>query len=228
MQDKNLTRLRRWIATSEMARGARLPPERSLSETLGLSRAELRNALLVLEAEGLLERHVGRGTFLARTPPPPRSAMGIDATIGALSETTGPVDAMDARLVLEPALVRLAALNATPKQLRSLQEMSDAMRNAPTWAAYESLDHDFHSLIAAASGNTMLLALFDILNGVRQVVVWRRLAPADQQPERNYHSFDEHDAIVAALTTRDGATAAKAMAAHLNATRAALTQSYEE
>lgn len=211
-------RLRNWIAESGLARGARLPPERELSVTLGVSRAELRNAFLLLETEGQLERHVGRGTYLAKSPRASRGVKGIDAAVSDLSQTIGPIDAMAARLVLEPELARMAALNATPKQLRALRDMADAMRTATSWAAYEVLDHDFHSAIAATAGNSMLQALFEILNGVRQVVVWRRLATSDQGPSPDYRSFDEHDIIVAALEDRDSSAASAAMAAHLNST----------
>lgn len=223
MHDKTLIRLRTWIAGEGLGRGARLPPERSLSAQLGLTRTELRNALLVLETEGLLERHVGRGTFLAKAPRPSRAGRGIEAAVADLSESTGPVEAMTARLVLEPAIAQMAALNATPKQLRTLRDMAQAMRSAPSWDAYEALDHDFHNAIAAAAGNSMLEALFDILNSVRQVVVWRRLATTERAPDPDYHSFDEHDVILTALEARDGPAAAAAMRAHLNATMHALT-----
>ncbi|WP_461425080.1 FadR/GntR family transcriptional regulator [Gymnodinialimonas sp.] len=216
-------RLRTWIAGSGLARGGRLPPERSLSAQLGLTRTELRNALLVLETEGMLERHVGRGTFLAKTLRPSRAGKGIEAAVADLSESTGPVEAMTARLVLEPEIAQMAALNATPKQLRALRDMAQAMRDAPTWDAYEALDHDFHNAIAEAAGNAMLQALFAILNAVRQVVVWRKLATADRAPDPDYHSFAEHDAILAALEARDGPGAASAMRAHLDATMQALT-----
>lgn len=223
MQDKTLLRLRNWITEEGLARGARLPPERTLSADLGVSRAELRNAFLLLETEGVLERHVGRGTFLSKPSRPSRGGKGMEAAVSHLAETTGPNDAMVARLVLEPELARMAAHNATPKQLRALREIADAMGAARSWAAYETLDHDFHNAIATASGNTMLQALFEILNGVRQVVVWRKLAPSDRGPDRDYHSFAEHDAILVALDARDGAAASKAMAAHLHTTLAALT-----
>lgn len=224
MQDRTLMRLRNWITDANLARGARLPAERELSATLGVSRAELRNAFLLLETEGMLDRHVGRGTYLSKAPRASRGAKGIDAAVSHLVEVTGPVDAMTARLVMEPELARMAALNATPKQLRALRDMSDAMRAATSWSAYETLDHDFHRAIAAASGNTLLQALFDILNGVRQVVVWRKLAPSDKGPEPDYHSFNEHHAILSALFARDGPAAATAMAAHLNATLSTLIE----
>lgn len=224
MQDKTLIRLRSWIAGAGLARGARLPAERALCTQLGLTRAELRNALLVLETEGLLERHVGRGTFLAKAPRASRAGRGIEAAVTDLAEQTGPMEAMTARMVLEPEIAQMAALNATPKQLRTLRDLAQAMRAAPTWAAYETLDFDFHNTIASAAGNSMLEALFDILNSVRQVVVWRRLDTTDRAPGAAYHSFAEHDAILTALEARDGPAAATAMRTHLDATVQALIQ----
>lgn len=78
MHDTVLTRLRNWISGSGLSRGDRMPPERTLCETLGVSRAELRKALLVLETEGILDRNVGRGTFLAKAPRTTRGGDRID------------------------------------------------------------------------------------------------------------------------------------------------------
>ncbi|CUH68085.1 Putative L-lactate dehydrogenase operon regulatory protein [Thalassovita gelatinovora] len=222
MSDKVLTRVRNWIASSGLTEGGRLPPERELCARLGVSRAELRKANLVLESEGLLTRHVGRGTFLSKAPRPARGG-GIDDAIATLAESTGPVDAMKARLVLEPEIARLAAMNATPMQLRELRRLAGAMRAASSWSAYEVLDGEFHETMAAASGNSLLQALHKIMNGVRLVVVWRRLKTSDLGPDPSYHSFAEHDVILTALENRDGAAASAAMQAHLNSTVSAMT-----
>lgn len=217
MNDKIIVRLRNWISATGLAEGARLPPERELCATLGVTRGELRKALLLLETEGTLQRHVGRGTFLARAPKAARAG-GVDQAILALSETTGPVEAMQARLAFEPEIARLAALHATPRHLRELRRLGQDMRSANTWAAYEALDGGFHEIIANASGNALLQSLHRILNGVRLVVVWRRLDTSAPGPRPSYHSFAEHDEIMAAMESRDGAAAASAMRAHLQAT----------
>jgi len=223
MQDTVLIRLRNWIFGSGLTKGARLPPERELCATLGVSRAELRKALLLLEAEGMLVREVGRGTFLSKNPRATRGNGGRDRAIAELAESTGPIEAMTARLALEPSIAKLAALHATPKQLRDLRQTSEAMRNATTWAAYEELDGDFHEAIAAASGNSLLQALHNILNGVRLAVVWRQLNTSDRGPDPSYHSFDEHDVLLKALENRDGPAASAAMQAHLQSTLAVMT-----
>lgn len=222
MSAKVLSRVRTWIAASDLAEGGRLPPERVLCATLGISRAELRKALLVLESSGILARQVGRGTFLTKKPEQRKSG-SAEGTIAYLAERTGPHEAMMARLALEPEIARMAALHASPRQLRDLRRLATAMRSAASWLAYEEMDSQFHDILAGASGNSLLHTLHKIMNGVRFVVVWRRLNTPKIAPDPDYHSFDEHDVIVAALEERDGNRAYKAMQAHLQSTLSTMT-----
>jgi DNA-binding FadR family transcriptional regulator len=190
---------------------------------LGVSRAELRKALLLLEASGSLTREIGRGTFFTKKPE--RSKPGASqATIEELAERTGPHEAMIARLTLEPELARMAAMHAAPRHLRELRRLAKAMRTASSWLSYEEMDSDFHDILAEASGNSLLHELHKIMNGVRFVVVWRRLNTPEVAPGKDYHSFDEHDVIVAALEERDGTAAYKAMQIHLQSTLATMTR----
>lgn len=66
--DDALARLRNHLAAIELPVDSRLPPERELAQALGISRADLRKALAVLEAENLIWRHVGKGTFIGSRP----------------------------------------------------------------------------------------------------------------------------------------------------------------
>ncbi len=222
MSAKVLARVRTWIASSGLPAGARLPPERDLCTSLGVSRTELRKAFLVLEANGNLTREVGRGTFLTRKPEQ-RKSDNSERTISDLAERTGPLEAMMARLALEPELARMAALHASPRQLRRIRELASKMRNSVSWHTYEELDSEFHDIIAQASGNSLLHELHKILNGVRIVVVWRRLDTPEAAPDPDYHSFDEHDAVVVALEKRSGSEASKAMQKHLQSTLSTMT-----
>ncbi|NKB53336.1 MAG: FCD domain-containing protein [Rhizobiaceae bacterium] len=222
MSAKVLARVRTWIASSGLPAGARLPPERDLCTNLGVSRTELRKAFLVLESNGNLTREVGRGTFLTRKPEQ-RKSDNSERTISDLAERTGPLEAMMARLALEPELARMAALHASPRQLRRIRELASKMRNSVSWHTYEELDSEFHDIIAQASGNSLLHELHKILNGVRIVVVWRRLDTPEAAPDPDYHSFDEHDAVVEALEKRSGSEASKAMQKHLQSTLSTMT-----
>ncbi|MBB5720802.1 DNA-binding FadR family transcriptional regulator [Loktanella ponticola] len=227
MSDQILTRMRNWITNCGLTDGARLPPERTLCAELGVNRTELRKALLVLEAEGHVTRHVGRGTFLSKAPKSNKGGR-IDDTIVALAESTSPFEAMNARLVVEPQIARLAAMHATPKHLQELRRLTAQMRDASTWARYEELDGAFHEMIADAAGNTLLQAVHKIINRVRLVVVWRKIDTTAPGPTAGYHSFAEHDAIVDALERRKGGDAAAAMQAHLDSTLAAMTAPHHD
>lgn len=223
MSAKIFARVRAWIASSGLEEGARLPAERELCATLGISRADLRKALLVLENNGSLTREIGRGTYLAKKPERSKSgtAQGVVET---LAERTGPHEAMMARLALEPELARMAALHASPGRLNELRRLATSMKTASSWLAYEEMDSVFHDILAEASGNSLLHELHKIMNGVRFVVVWRRLNTPEVAPNADYHSFAEHDAIIDALELRDGNGAYKAMQNHLQSTLSTMTR----
>ena len=208
--------VRHWLSESNQETGSRLPPERALADTLNLSRPELRKALAILENEGRINRHVGRGTFVI-TPPTPLISM-TDMT-----DRVSPHDAMTARITLEPELAQLAALHATPQQISRASTLCAEIRAAPTWEDYERLDSALHDLIAQSSGNVLLHEMHKIMNAVRQVVVWRQLSLSVEGPPPDYHSFDEHDAIVSAIAKRDRSAVKLAMRAHLKSTLNAMT-----
>jgi DNA-binding FadR family transcriptional regulator len=212
----SLDAVRHWITQNDHEAGSRLPPERTLAATLNLSRPELRKALAVLENEGRINRYVGRGTFVIN---PPSTLISMTDLI----DRTGPHDAMMARIALEPELAQLAALHATPQQISRAIALATEIRGAPTWDEYERLDHALHDLIAQSAGNVLLHELHKIMNAVRQVVVWRQLSLGVQGPPPDYHSFDEHDAIVTAIAKRDRAGAKSAMRTHLKSTINAMT-----
>ncbi|WP_434055210.1 MAG: FadR/GntR family transcriptional regulator [Roseibium sp.] len=209
--------VRGWLEQSGLRPGGRLPPERQLCDALGVSRGVLRKALTVLEAEGVVHRKVGKGTFLGDAY---AVANASSDNLLFLADRTSPHEAMVARMVLEPELTSLAAIHATPRHLARLRELTRSMRQASSWPAYEELDFAFHTEIADAAGNTLLSELHWLVNKVRVSVVWARLDVPQGGPPADYHSFAEHEAIVAALERRDAAGAKDAMRAHLKSVRA--------
>ena len=211
--------LAKWLDEYGANPGERLPPERQLSEKLGISRGELRKAMTALEADGMVERHVGRGTFLKEPTP----ANTNDATLlGRLAQVTSPHDAMMARLSLEPEMAGHAAIHASQRHLTEARTLANAMRSAKSWEEYEDLDARFHELIAMASGNPLLVELHRIVNAVRLSVVWSELEIPQGGPPSDYHSFAEHDEIISALEKRDRNAARLAMRDHLKSVRSKL------
>lgn len=211
--------LANWLASSGATPGDRLPPERKLCERLGMSRGELRKAMMTLEANGVVERHVGRGTFLRATSPADEGDMPL---LERLAEITSPHAAMMARLSLEPELAGHAAIHAAPRHLTEARRLCGSMQAASNWMEYEKHDTRLHELIAVASGNPLLAELHRIVNAVRVSVVWSNLELPQDGPPADYHSFAEHEEIVDALERRDRLAAHAAMRNHLKSVRATL------
>jgi DNA-binding FadR family transcriptional regulator len=212
--ENTLARLRAWLSEAQLPADGRLPAERELAAHFGIKRAELRKALAVMEGEGRLRRHVGKGTFLAKA----ESSADVPSAAEIIADRTSPPEAMQARIAVEPEIARLAALKATSAHITEMRELCRRMRQAETWGDYEQLDWRFHNLVAEASGNNLLLEIQRLVNGVRRAVIWGHLARRPLGPSADYHSFAEHEAIVDAIVSRDRRGAAEAMRRHLNST----------
>ncbi len=206
-----LQQLRDFIAAGNYAPGDRLPAERQLIDTLGVTRSALRKSLDTLEREGVIWRHVGKGTFIT----PHESASTVPG-LAELSHHVTPFQMMRARLSLEPAIAREAAVNASADAVLRLKAARDRAFAATNWDTYEADDDAFHRSIADATGNILLLSLFDHLNQVRRVVAWRQVIRNTDRPAREHSSFKEHDLIIAAVEQRDPIAAHDAMRQHLN------------
>lgn len=215
--DATLVQLRAWLTRQDLPANTRLPAERKLCEILGVSRGDLRKALAMLEAEGQLWRHVGKGTFVG--------SRRIDVmSLADIDRETNPVEVMRTRLLIEPIIAREAALHATSLHIEALKGCVERTRSAATWRQYETADNELHRCIAEATGNRLLLALFDALNAVRRAVVWGMLRSGNACPPSDHHSFEEHDRIIAAISQRDLDGASRAMHAHLRAVEQSLVE----
>ena len=95
-RDDELDRLREFVETARRANRLRLPPEPDLADELGVTRSRLRVFLKKLESEGLIWRHVGKGTFVGER--------SLASDVGSLPERINPLEAFDARMVIEPVL----------------------------------------------------------------------------------------------------------------------------
>ena len=205
-------RIRRYTVEHGLAHNDRLPPERRLTEAFGVSRAELRKALAALEADGLIWRHVGRGTFIGARP-----VHNLD-DVTFLGQLASPTQVLEARLAIEPELARLAALHGLRADFDAIRSCAERGRAAVDWRSYEAWDNKLHHAIAKATKNKLLIFLFDTLNVVRRSIVWSQ-ERTTVRPPADHQSFDQHDAIVAAIEAHDPAAAAARMQDHLRSVR---------
>lgn len=205
-------RLRQFVTDNRFEHNARLPPERKLCVTLNVTRGELRKALSDLEADGLVWRHVGRGTFIGSRP-----VLNLN-DVGYLEKLARPMKVIEAKLAIEPELARLAAIHGAKADVDEIWTCGQKCENARDWRSYEAWDNNFHLAIAKATHNKVLIHLFETLNVVRRSIVWGQLRSTNLPP-RSHASFAQHDAIIAAISARDASGADALMREHLLSVR---------
>jgi len=202
------------ILDGRLAPGQRLPPERSLSEALGVSRPTVREAIRSLQAMNILESRHGAGTFVA--------SLSVDELLRplqfVLSLAAGGLDHLfEVRLLLEPGAAALAAARATEQQVAGLRECaartgSEGLDDA---GAMLRLDTELHERIVEASANPLLQHLWAATSALGK----ESRAFTVQLPGVRPETIDEHHAIVDAIAAGDGPAAEAAMTAHITRIR---------
>jgi DNA-binding FadR family transcriptional regulator len=206
-------RVRSFIEEGGFMPGDRLPAERQLIGELGMPRGALRRAFDALEREGVIWRHVGKGTFISREGQAVTPDMA-DWTKDVARQLT-PLRMVRARLCIEPAIAREAAVNASAQALTRMRIALERASAASNWEDYETQDDLFHRAIAEATDNLLLVGLFDQLNRVRRAVAFDAVKRETPRPSPNHSSFGEHEIIAQAIERRDRLAAQEAMQAHL-------------
>ena len=203
-------RLRRSILLSVYRPGDKLPPERVHAERLGVSRVTLREAIRVLEGEGLVEARRGAtGGVVVLEHAPARTELRR-----RLRESMDELEGLaDFRMANECCAAARAASRITDEQLAALEASIDAMREGRDIGEFRAADSSFHLGIAQAADCAPLLAavedariaLFTPLDALDYDVVLSSTVPA-------------HRRIVAALRSGDAQRARRAMERHLRRT----------
>jgi len=213
--------IRTLIGNGEVAPGARLPAERDLARQLGVSRPSLREALIALEVEGLLDVRVGSGIYVAKA-----GGRGDSAQIAGAS---GPFEVIRARRMIEGECAALAAKHGTPAQLRAIRTAhADLQREAKRH--YNPLDADraFHIRIAEATGNSALELVVQTLWDQRVGPLYRALEVKLEYPAMAAETLAEHDAVLGAILARNPAAARAAMRRHMDMTRDRYSKDWKE
>jgi len=204
-----LERLRILVDQLQREGSEQLPTERELAEEIGVGRRAVRRALEVLETEGRIWRRQGSGTFIGPEPSHP------ERQIRKLPEVSNMLEVMEVRLRIEPVLAQLAALRATPADVSAMRDLADKVAGADDMDSRELWDGALHRAIATAAGNTLFLALFDIVDRVRQDNAWRHVREALRTREAVTLYKSQHVEVIDAIERRDPVAAEKSMRQHL-------------
>ena len=202
-------RLRLAIEQGDVVRSGRLLPERDLAETIGVGRHQLRQVLANLEAEGVIWRRQGHGTFVTDLSPPQ-----TDHFQRAMA-TTSPAEVMDVRLELEPLLARYCALRASGDQIGKIRLASATTARADTTNHFSNSDAAFHRAIAEGTNNTLFMAMFESVMTVLRQADWRAMRQNHFSLTRREEVARQHEDVVEAIANREPGKAEQAMRRHI-------------
>jgi GntR family transcriptional repressor for pyruvate dehydrogenase complex len=209
------TQLVELIDLQKLNPGDRLPPERQLADLLEVSRPSLREALHILQAQGLVQIKHGQGTFVQE----PLVAQELRASM--MATTHGLNELFDAREVLEVPASKWAAENATKEDIRQLRA---TLNQIDTITAIEPIDFDqlqaldakFHLTIVGIAGNRFINQTLNVLQDVMKMSMETTL----RLPGRSDISRNEHNEILKAIENRNGELASKLTLQHISGARA--------
>ncbi len=198
------------IITANLKPGSNFGTEADLLQQFSVSRPTLRESLRILEAQGVLELRPGpKGGIIVTKP-------GIDVLAHALSVYLRLHDVpfntvLKAREIIEPALAAQAASARTEEDLGQLQDSVDRLNEITTEAEFLKENRRFHSLVAEASQNKVLMIFWSTIS---------ILASGEQHgitytSTHQRHVAEAHQAIVDAIRAGDEARASERMASHL-------------
>ncbi|HEY1245983.1 MAG TPA: FadR/GntR family transcriptional regulator [Hyphomicrobiaceae bacterium] len=200
--------LRQLIDDGEYPVGGRLPTERELAETLGVSRPTVREALIALEVEGRLRIKVGSGIYVTDQQPA--------AALPAPDPIAGPLELLSARAFVESAVAEEAARAAGPEDVARLDAVLAEAEATPlscdTWI---TLDRRFHVGLVATLGNAVLVRCVGDLFDQRINPYYARLAQHFENPATWRTAHEEHRAVRDAIAAHDPQRARAAMRTHL-------------
>ncbi len=203
--------LREAILTGEYRPGDRLPTERDLAQQFWVSRSCIREALLALEIQDLVQIRVGSGVYVSERAAP----MAPHLTDGMTAPSVA--DILNARLMFQPEMCAVAARSASADDIRALQLHNRAItREVHTPDVAARFYRDFHLAIARATHNPFAHGvMLSIWQAARAHPQWEILRKLLQSPERQLRWRDEHEAILTALEKRHRGEARSAMRSHV-------------
>ncbi|MCT2588120.1 FadR/GntR family transcriptional regulator [Actinophytocola gossypii] len=199
-------RIRAHVAESGLRAGDRLPSERDLAERLGVSRASVKQAIVVLEVQGLLDVRHGGGTYLRR------DSLDVEPVEELMARRRRLPDVLEAREALETKLAELAARRRTDADLAAIDAaLAHMAQEVDAGDPGEEGDRRFHAAVTAAASSSILA---EFMRSIADQITESRHESL-RQPGRPARSLGQHRRIAEAIRAGDPRAAAAAMRRHV-------------
>lgn len=195
------------IVANELKNGDRLPNETHLSSLLGVGRSTLREAVRMLASRNILEARHGAGIFICKNPGIADDPLGFTFI---KDKEKLIADLIEFRMLVEPRVAALAALNATPEQVEALAALANAVEEKyDAGGSHKHEDAAFHAKLGELSGNIVMPSLEPIIFNAIELFIDTTQALLKEE------TLSSHRAIVDAVKRRDPVAAEDAMTLHL-------------
>jgi len=217
LYERIATEVRQSLAGGRYAIGDRLPSERDLAQHYGVSRPTIREAIIALEVDGLVEVRTNSGVYV--TALQPRGGTPTETDVG-------PFELLEARRIFEAEICGLAAQMIEDDQVARLRELVDDMESDNLLRA-EAADREFHMEIARATQNSAMEKTVSMLWDAREKSPQYALLTEKVRAAGIAPRVSEHKRIVDALASRQSDAAREAMRDHLGRVIANLLEATE-
>jgi DNA-binding FadR family transcriptional regulator len=208
--DEAIVKIKEMLLAGELRPGDRLPPEKELSERLGLSRSSLREAVKALEVIRVLDVRRGDGTYV--TSLEPRLLLEAIGFVVDLHQDGTVLELFEVRRILEPAAAALATRRASAQDIARLGELVGQVAQQTSVEDLVEHDLEFHRHIAELSGNAYLSSILDQLSSsTHRARIWRGLTEAGAVGR----TLEEHRAIVDAMAAGDADLVRSSLTVHI-------------
>lgn len=199
------------LANGQLKKGDRLPSEQKISAMFGVSRPIVRNAIMRLRTEGLVQVRQGSGTYVLNPPIDPLKTLANDDSIDRC------LRCIEVRMPLEATAAKLAAQRRSSADLTRIVDAHEKFRKEfEHGEAHHKTDMAFHAAIAAASANEFFQHLLDQIRDALDHYMSFSLDLARLGTEAEQRKvIDEHSCIVEAIQSQDGDMAEVAMQFHI-------------
>ena len=213
-------RILQYIIQTPLEIGTKLPNEFELGERFGVGRSTIREAVKLLVSKGILEVRQGSGTYVISTTPPELDPLGLQGLGDKMSLA---LDLVNLRMILEPGIAEMAALNATEEDIKKLREICDITeRKIRNDEDYIHDDIQFHTCVAECSNNKVVEQLIPMIDTA--VLMFVNVTHKLLKEE----SIATHRAVVEAIADHDPVGARAAMMMHMTYNRTLIKKMKDE
>ncbi|PLW77789.1 FCD domain-containing protein [Cohaesibacter celericrescens] len=198
----------------DLSVGTRLRTERQIAEDFDVARSVVREAIIMLEIEGLVSVRKGSGTYIARKPDQAEKS-------GVARTDIGPFELLQARQLLESNIAAFAATMVTKADIMRMQEALDMEIQAIEMGKSDyNGDELFHRLLAEATQNGVLVDMVSEMWRLRKGnQIWDGLHARIFDESYRQDWLDDHQKILTAVNRKDPGKARDAMWNHLENVR---------